>query len=74
MNEICPLLQLEPSEHRILLTDPPLNPKGHRERLVETMFETYGFSGVYLQVQAVLALFSQGAASPCVRHISVCIR
>ena len=40
--------------------DPPLNPKANRERMVGTMFEKYGFSGAFIQVQAVLTLYAQG--------------
>lgn len=40
--------------------DPPLNPKKNREQMVGTMFETYGFQGVFIQVQAVLTLYAQG--------------
>lgn len=28
---------------------------------VETMFEKYNFAGVYIQIQAVLTLYAQGA-------------
>jgi len=30
------------SERRILLTEPPMNPKRNREKLLEVMFEHYG--------------------------------
>ena len=32
-------------ECKVMLTDPPLNPKSNRERMMSTMFETYGFRG-----------------------------
>lgn len=53
-------LGVEPSECRILLTDPPLNPVANREHMLEAMFETYGFQGAFVQIQAVLTLYSQG--------------
>jgi actin-related protein 2 len=40
--------------------DPPLNPSKNRERMVATMFETYGFKAAFIQVQAVLTLYAQG--------------
>jgi len=43
-----------------LLTEPPLNPKSNRQQLIKVMFETYGFKGVYVSVQAVLTLYAQG--------------
>ncbi|GBG85475.1 hypothetical protein CBR_g40116 [Chara braunii] len=54
------ILKLNPPECKILLTDPPLNPRRNRERMVETMFEKYGFRAMYIQVQAVLTLYAQG--------------
>jgi actin-related protein 2 len=45
---------------RILLTDPPLNPSANRERMVETMFEEFGFSHVHVHNQAILSLMSTG--------------
>ncbi|KAG7015943.1 Actin-related protein 2 [Cucurbita argyrosperma subsp. argyrosperma] len=52
---------IDPKECKILLTDPPLNPSRNREQMVETMFEKYNFSGVFIQIQAVLTLYAQGA-------------
>ncbi|KAJ3019067.1 UNVERIFIED_CONTAM: Arp2/3 complex subunit, actin nucleation center, partial [Siphonaria sp. JEL0065] len=48
-----------PADHMILLTEPVMNPKTNRERMCETMFEYYGFNGIYV-VQAVLTLYAQG--------------
>ena len=45
---------------QVLLTEPPLNPKINREKMVEIMFEEYGFKGVYISIQAVLTLYAQG--------------
>ncbi|GAQ89930.1 actin related protein [Klebsormidium nitens] len=53
-------LRIDPSECRILLTDPPLNPSKNREKMIETMFEKYGFAGAFIQIQAVLTLYAQG--------------
>lgn len=56
-------LRIAPPECKILLTDPPLNPLRNREQMMETMFETYGFSAMLVQVQAVLTLYAQGLMS-----------
>ncbi|MCO5556904.1 hypothetical protein L7F22_010459 [Adiantum nelumboides] len=53
------VLKVEPSECKILLSDPPLNPLSNREKLIETMFETYQFESVFIQIQAVLSLYAQ---------------
>ena len=36
---------------RILLTEPPLNPKQNREKLLQVMFDKYEFEGVNISVQ-----------------------
>lgn len=54
------LLKAEPSECKILLSDPPLNPTRNRQKLVQTMFETYNFSGLSIQINAILTLYAQG--------------
>ena len=40
-----------------------MNPLKNREQMCEVMFERYGFGGVYVAIQAVLALYAQGLSS-----------
>ena len=53
-------LRVDPRGRKVLLTEPPMNPKANRARMAEVMFETYGFEGVYVAIQAVLTLYAQG--------------
>eukprot|EP01038_Epipyxis_sp_PR26KG_P011319 gene11319-15182_t len=53
-------LQIRPSENKILLTEPPLNPKANRERMLEVMFEKYQFGAANMSIQAMLTLYAQG--------------
>lgn len=53
-------LQINPSGRKILLTEPPMNPLSNREKMCEVMFERYDLGGVYVAIQAVLALYAQG--------------
>lgn len=53
-------LRVDPSEHNVLLTEAPLNPKQNREKMCEVMFETHGVQGVYIAIQAVLSLYANG--------------
>lgn len=53
-------LKINPAGRKILLTEPPMNPIKNRERMAEVMFERYNFGGVYVSIQAVLALYAQG--------------
>lgn len=49
-------LRCEPEDHYVVLTEPPLNPPENREYTAEIMFETFNVPGLYIAVQAVLAL------------------
>ncbi|XP_054756181.1 actin-related protein 3 [Lytechinus pictus] len=49
-------LRAEPEDHYFLLTEPPLNTPENREYLAEIMFESFNVQGLYIAVQAVLAL------------------
>ena len=49
-------LRCEPEDHCFLLTEPPLNAPENREFTAEIMFETFNVAGLYIAVQAVLAL------------------
>src|SRR3546814_257274 len=53
---LCDFSRCEPEEHYVLLTEPPLNPPENREYTAEIMFETFNVPGMYIAVQAVLAL------------------
>ncbi|KAK0535883.1 Arp2/3 complex subunit, actin nucleation center [Tilletia horrida] len=53
-------LRIDPQGRKILLTEPPMNPKKNREEMCQIMFEEYGFDGVYVAIQAVLTLYAQG--------------
>ena len=55
-------LQVDTTGRKILLTEPPMNPLRNREQMCEVMFERYNFGGVYVSIQAVLALYAQGNA------------
>merc|ERR1712137_1530165 len=46
----------EPEENYFMLTEPPLNPPENREQTAEIMFEGLNIQGLYIAVQAVLAL------------------
>eukprot|EP00361_Fabrea_salina_P005550 CAMPEP_0202439728 /NCGR_PEP_ID=MMETSP1345-20130828/36315_1 /ASSEMBLY_ACC=CAM_ASM_000843 /TAXON_ID=342563 /ORGANISM="Fabrea Fabrea salina" /LENGTH=377 /DNA_ID=CAMNT_0049054273 /DNA_START=952 /DNA_END=2085 /DNA_ORIENTATION=- len=45
---------------RILLSEAPMNPVKNREVMCEHMFETFGFEGLKVEIQATLALYAQG--------------
>lgn len=53
-------LNIKPSNCKLLLTEPPMNPTKNREKMIEVMFETYKFHGLYIAIQAVLTLYAQG--------------
>jgi len=53
-------LNIEPDQCKILLTEPPMNPHRNREKMIEVMFEKYGFDSAYIAIQAVLTLYAQG--------------
>ena len=52
-------MNLDPKESLIMLTEPPMNPNKNREKMLEEMFENYGFHGAYIATQAVLTLDDQ---------------
>lgn len=54
------VLQVDPKDTKIMLTEPPMNPTKNRERMVTVMFEKYQFDSCYVAIQAVLTLYAQG--------------
>lgn len=53
-------LQIDCTERKILLTEPPMNPTKNRKKMLETMFEKYQFPYAHVAIQAVLVLYAQG--------------
>ncbi|TVY21011.1 Actin-related protein 3 [Lachnellula arida] len=62
-NSIFKYLRVEPEDHYFLLTEPPLNPPENRENTAEIMFESFNCAGLYIAVQAVLALAASWTSS-----------
>ncbi|TXT63512.1 MAG: Actin-/Arp1-/Arp2-/Arp3-related protein [Promethearchaeota archaeon] len=62
-------LRIDPSEHPVLLTEPPLNPRDNREKMTEIMFETFNVPALYIATQAVLSLYASGRTTGCVIDI-----
>ncbi|CEF96625.1 Actin-related protein 3 (Arp3) [Ostreococcus tauri] len=53
---VCRYLRCDPEDHYFLLTEPPLNPPENREYTAEIFFESFNVPGLYIGVQAALAL------------------
>lgn len=53
-------LRVDPSQHNVLLTEAPMNPKSNRERMIQLMFERFNVPATYISIQAVLSLYSSG--------------
>jgi actin-related protein 2 len=54
------LKQGDLKDRKILLTEPPSNPKKNKKLMLEHMFEVYGFGGCKVSIQAILVLYAQG--------------
>jgi len=62
-------LRCEPEEHNFVLTEPPMNAPENREYTAEIMFETFNVAGLYIAVQAVLALAASFASKKQQKNI-----
>ena len=62
-------LGIEPEENKMLISEPPLNPKKNREELVTMMFEDFKVPRLYVANQAVMSLFATGKTTGTVLDI-----
>ena len=53
-------LRVAPGENAVLLTEIPLNPKVHRERMTHIMFEFFNEHAMYVASQFDLSLYASG--------------
>ncbi|XP_066110776.1 actin-like protein 7B [Saccopteryx bilineata] len=53
-------MKIVPEEYAILVSDPPLSPRGNREKYAELMFETFGVPALHVASQSLLSLYSYG--------------
>lgn len=53
-------MKIDCKDHKIMLTEPPMNPKENKQMLVENMLEKYEFDSVKVSIQAMLVLYAQG--------------
>ena len=51
-------LRVDPKEHQILLTEPPIKLWSNREKTTEIMFETFNTRGMYLALRPMLSLYA----------------
>ncbi|KAK3176370.1 hypothetical protein OEA41_007693 [Lepraria neglecta] len=56
-------LRAKPSEHNVLFTEPPLNPKIKREKTAQIAFEAFEIPGTYIGIDGVLAMYAAGHTS-----------
>ena len=54
------LLQVEPEEHSVLVTEPLFNPKANREQVAQLLFEIFNVPSMYMAEQPVLSLYACG--------------
>jgi len=53
-------MKINPKDHKIMLTEPPMNPKSNKKQMCEVMMEKYDFQAVKVSIQAMLVLYAQG--------------
>jgi actin-related protein len=66
-------LDINPKEHRFLITEPPMTAHANREKLVSTFMDKYKARGVYIATSGTLALYSAGKTTGVVVDSGDCV-
>merc|ERR1719446_652873 len=59
-------LRVNPEDHAVIVSEPCMNPKKNRERMVEMLFEKFSVPAAYIVIQAVMSLYSYGRTTGAV--------
>ncbi|EER05559.1 Actin-6, putative [Perkinsus marinus ATCC 50983] len=62
-------LKCRSQEHPVLISEPPLNPMIHREKLAECLFEVFKVPAIHIACSPVLSLYASGRTTGVVLDI-----
>ncbi|KAF4650494.1 Alpha-centractin, partial [Perkinsus olseni] len=62
-------LKCRSQEHPVLISEPPLNPMVHREKLAECLFEVFKVPAIHIASSPVLSLYASGRTTGVVLDI-----
>jgi len=62
-------MNIEPGDHHIFMTEPPLNPKRNREKMTKMHFENFEVPGFFVAVSSIVALYEGGCTTGVVLDI-----
>ena len=62
-------LKADPKDYGVLMSEPELNPKYNREKMIQIMFEEFNVPKYYTERQAKLALYASGRTTGIVLDI-----
>lgn len=54
------LLEVNPQDYGVLLSEAPMNPAFNREKMIQIMFEVFGVRAFYVTTNSLLRLYSSG--------------
>uniref|UniRef100_A0A8B9PDH4 Actin like 7A n=1 Tax=Apteryx owenii TaxID=8824 RepID=A0A8B9PDH4_APTOW len=59
-------MKIQPEDHAVLVSDPPLSPTANREKYAEMMFEGFCMPAIHIAYQSQLSMYSYGRTSALV--------
>jgi actin len=62
-------LRIDSSEHPLIITEAPQNPKRNRERMAQIFFETFNVPSFYVVIPAIMDLISSGRTTGIVLDV-----